>query len=121
VRRLLATGVKPNEAKDDLTAITGCQGWTPLHFAARLCATQTAEVLITHGACPNTRDSLGQAVQVDPIRPTLKAPAIKLLELKYGKPLPKCAFKFNLRHYIWGTPRCLRRAPAATRTWCGCC
>jgi len=36
-------------------------------------------------------------VQVDPINPTLKAPGIMLLKVKYGKPLSKFGFKFNLR------------------------
>jgi len=39
----------------------------------------------------------GRSVQVDPIRPTLKAPGIKLLKVKYDKPLSIFAFKFNLR------------------------
>jgi hypothetical protein len=39
-------------------------------------------------------------VQVDPIKPTLKAPGIKLLKLKYDKPLSKFAFKINLRRYF---------------------
>ena len=39
----------------------------------------------------------GRAVQVDAIKPKLKAPEIKLLKLKYDKPLSKIAFKFNLR------------------------
>jgi hypothetical protein len=38
-------------------------------------------------------------VQVDPIKPMLKAPGIKLLQLKYHRPLSKFAFKFNLRCY----------------------
>ena len=38
-------------------------------------------------------------MQVEPIKPTLKAPGIKLLKLKYGKPLSNFAFKFNLRRY----------------------
>jgi hypothetical protein len=37
------------------------------------------------------------AVQVDPIKPTLKAPATKRLKLKYDKPLSSFAFNFNLR------------------------
>jgi hypothetical protein len=41
----------------------------------------------------------GRAVQVDPIKPTLKAPGIKLLNLKYDKPLSNIAFKFSLRRY----------------------
>jgi len=36
---------------------------------------------------------------VDPIKPTLKAPGIKLLILKYDKPLSNFAFKSNLRRY----------------------
>jgi hypothetical protein len=39
------------------------------------------------------------AVQVDPFKPTLKAPGIKLLKLKNDKPLSKFALKFNLRRY----------------------
>ena len=39
-------------------------------------------------------------MQIDPIKPTLKAPGIKLLNLKYDKPLSHFAFKFNLRRYI---------------------
>ena len=39
-------------------------------------------------------------MQIDPIKPTPRAPGIKLLELKYGQPLSKIAFKFNLRRYI---------------------
>ena len=38
-------------------------------------------------------------MQVDPIKPTLKAPGNKLLQLKYDKPLSDFAFKFNLRRY----------------------
>jgi len=38
-------------------------------------------------------------VQVDPIKPTLKAPGTKHLKLKYDEPLSKFAFKFNLRRY----------------------
>jgi len=39
-------------------------------------------------------------VQVDPIKPTLKAPATECLKLKYDKPLSIFAFEFNLRRYI---------------------
>ena len=41
----------------------------------------------------------GWAVQVDPIRPTLKAPRTKRLKLKYDGPLSNFAFKFNVRRY----------------------
>jgi len=46
----------------------------------------------------------GKAVQVDPIKPTLKAPGIKLSKLRCGKPLSKLAFNFNLRRYIMVPP-----------------
>jgi len=41
----------------------------------------------------------GRAVQVDPIKPTLKAPGTKCLKLKYDEPLPIFAFNFNLHRY----------------------
>ena len=41
----------------------------------------------------------GEPVQVDPIKPTLKAPGTKLLKLKYDDPLSNIAFKFKLRRY----------------------
>jgi serine/threonine protein kinase len=41
--------------------------------------------------------SLGWAVQVDPIRQTLKAPGTKCSKLKY-------AFKINSRRYTWASP-----------------
>jgi hypothetical protein len=41
----------------------------------------------------------GKAVQVDPIKPTLKPPRINLLTLKYDILVSNVAFKFNLRRY----------------------
>jgi len=41
----------------------------------------------------------GRAVQVDPVKPTLKAPGTNLLTLKCDEPLSSFAFKFNLRRY----------------------
>ena len=38
-------------------------------------------------------------MQVDPMKPTLKAPGIKLLKLECDEPLSEFAFKFNLRRY----------------------
>jgi hypothetical protein len=38
-------------------------------------------------------------VQVDPIKPTLKAPGTKRLKLKRDEPLSKFALKFKLRLY----------------------
>ena len=43
-------------------------------------------------------------MQVDPIKPTLKASGIKLFKkTKYDEPLSNVAFKFNLRRYIVGS------------------
>jgi len=39
-------------------------------------------------------------VQVDPIKPTLKAPGTKRLKLEYDVLLSNLAFKFILRRYI---------------------
>jgi len=39
-------------------------------------------------------------VQVDPIKPTLKAPGTMRLKLKHVKLLSSFAFNFNLRRYI---------------------
>ena len=41
----------------------------------------------------------GWAVQVDPIKPTLKAPGTNRLKLNCDELLPTFAFKFNLRRY----------------------
>ena len=38
-------------------------------------------------------------MQVDPIKPTLKASGTKRLTLKSDEPLSNVAFKFNLRRY----------------------
>jgi hypothetical protein len=38
-------------------------------------------------------------VQVDPIKPTLKAPGTTRLKVKYDERLSNFAFKFNLRRY----------------------
>ena len=45
------------------------------------------------------RQPEGSAVQVDPIKPALKAPGTTRLKLAYDKLLSKFDFKFNLRRY----------------------
>jgi len=57
--------------------------------------------------------SLGRAVQVDPVKPVLKPPGIKHLELKYDVLLSTFAFTFNLRRYPW--------APTVWRCWPTAC
>jgi len=49
-----------------------------------------------HGGVP------GRAVQVDPIKPTLKPPGTKRLKLKFDVLLSTFAFKINLRRYNLG-------------------
>ena len=39
-------------------------------------------------------------MQVDPIKPTLKAPETMRLKLEYGKLLSSFAFNFNLHRYM---------------------
>jgi len=39
-------------------------------------------------------------VQLDPVKPTLKAPGTKHLKLKCDEPPSNFAFNFNLRRYI---------------------
>jgi hypothetical protein len=55
-------------------------------------------------------------VQVDPIKPTLKAPGIELLNLTYDKPLSIFAFKFNLRCYDWVSNYAAQRTLAGAHT-----
>jgi len=43
--------------------------------------------------------SIGQALQVDPITPKLRAPGYERLKLKYDEPPSILAFNFNSRHY----------------------
>ena len=54
-------------------------------------------------------------MQVDPIKPTLKAPGTKRLKLGYDKLLSNFAFEFNLRAAtprFWRRESCGRRWPA---------
>ena len=46
----------------------------------------------------------GRAVQVDPIKPTLKAPKSKLLKLEHEKVLSNYAFKLKFRRYTTAPP-----------------
>jgi WD40 repeat protein len=61
--------------------------------------------------------ALGEAVQVDPIKPTLQAPGTKRLTLDDDAPLSDFAFKFNLHRYSWGagTARCRSTSSTACR------
>ena len=45
----------------------------------------------------------GRAVQVDPIKPTVKAPGIKLVKVKCDEPLSNFVYKLNLRRYTMVT------------------
>ena len=60
----------------------------------------------------------GGAVQVDPMRPTLKPPGAKRLILEYDELLANFAFKFNLHRYSMGAGSATAwRYSAATRAW----
>jgi hypothetical protein len=48
---------------------------------------------------------LGRAVQVEPIKPMLKASGTRRLKMIYDDPLSNFAFKFNLHHYSWARRR----------------
>ena len=45
-----------------------------------------------------------RAVQVDPIKPTLKPPGYMLLKLRYDGPISNFAFNFNWRRYTEADP-----------------
>jgi len=47
----------------------------------------------------NLAVALDRVVQVDPIKPTLKAPGYERLKLECDILLSTYAFNFNLRHY----------------------
>ena len=55
------------------------------------------------GADTNAQDMQGRVVQVDPMKPVLKAPIIKHWTLKCDETLTIFAFKINLRHYSTAT------------------
>ena len=56
----------------------------------------------------------GRAVQVDPIKPTLKAPGTKRLKLNYDKLLSSFAFNSNLCCYTEAGTRATAVAATAT-------
>jgi hypothetical protein len=58
----------------------------------------------------------GTAVQVDSIKPTLKAPGSKRLKLQYDELHSSIAFKFNLRRYNQG---CSPVPAPRPRSWLG--
>jgi hypothetical protein len=79
------------------------------------------------GATGTAVAALGKAVQVDTIKPTLKAPGTGRLKLKYAELLSSSAFNIHLRRYSseaslrsapsWGsTPRWPSAAGAYTRS-----
>jgi len=57
-------------------------------------------------------------VQVDPIKPLLKAPGTKHLTLKHDEPLLFFDFKFNLRRYIKGNAMDSSAAASVLLSYC---
>jgi len=61
------------------------------------------------------RGGRGRAVQVDPIKPALKAPGTKRLKLKCDVLLSTSAFKFNVRRYTAAVATAVAAAVAEER------
>jgi hypothetical protein len=57
----------------------------------------------------------GRAVQLDPIKPTLKPPELKRLKVRYVGSLSNFAFKLDLRRYTKGSYQCGWRMGAGRR------
>jgi len=58
-------------------------------------------------------------VQVEPIKPTLKAPNTKRLKRNFQQVLSKFAFRFNLRRDTEGEERGTELVRAARQRWAG--
>jgi hypothetical protein len=58
----------------------------------------------------------GEAVQVDPMKPTLKAHGTKRLKLNFDSLLSNFAFEFNLRRYTPASPSCSSSAEPTALT-----
>jgi hypothetical protein len=85
-----------------------------LHRGAALVGGVTCLALGVYGAREGSRMGfrmleryLGRAVQVEPMKPTLKAPGTKRLKLNHYRLLSSFGFKINLRRYTW-----------VSRLWC---
>jgi hypothetical protein len=66
------------------------------------------------------QDRDGRAVQVNPIKPMLKAPGTKRLKLEYAQQLTFFAFRFNLRCYTMGRSSALwTRSATHSPSWTG--
>jgi hypothetical protein len=62
--------------------------------------------------------SLGRAVQVESMKPELKAPGTILFKLGCDEPLSSFAFNFNVRRYTSGTRCCARTTSAGGPRGC---
>jgi hypothetical protein len=72
--------------------------------ACNVCGRPEYEVPIPRTAfTPAQLDDLGKAVQLDPIKPELKAPGANFFTLTNDDLLSSFAFNFKLRRYTWGT------------------
>ena len=57
-------------------------------------------------------------MQLDPIKPTLKAPGSKRLKLQYDELLSRFAFKFKLRRYMVALENAVQEwAAVLTSVW----
>ena len=67
------------------------------------------------GPVPGLAPGPGRAVQVDPIKPTLKAPGGERLKPKYDDVLSNLGVNFNLRRYTLAAPPLPRPPPSHDR------
>jgi hypothetical protein len=106
--KLKATGTKRLKLHDEALSSSGFRfNLRRYTKAAELGAAVVTEVL-----------PLGEAVQVDPMKPKSNPLGTKRLKLKSDRLLSDFGFKFELRRYTWdsfSTPR-----SATSDTWRGC-
>jgi Leucine-rich repeat (LRR) protein len=57
---------------------------------------------LTYNGLTSIPAALGKALNLEPMRPVLKAPGTQRLKLNYDEPTSNSAFKFNLRRYNTG-------------------
>jgi len=83
-----------------------CDHWRILFLTIQLLAfVHAGDTHAAGGGCARAgaRVEQGRAVQVDPIKPTLKAPGSERLKLKCDEVLSSVAFNFSLRRYSKAT------------------
>jgi hypothetical protein len=83
---------------DAHTGLTTYAGAAAQHPEGRVLLLEFANCVLLNTYSTNN----GEAVQIDPIKPTLKAPGTKRLKLEHGEAPSHFGFKINLRRYTAG-------------------